>query len=165
MSARGLYVDVKGVDGLRRALKPLLQPEIDQHIWSALKKGAAEYKKDLARESRPASKHMAKAARYRKARRERPAYIVGYDRKKAFFAHFVIGGTGAHGPRKAKALVFVPGWNPYLGTSSHGVGNGWVRAARVRGVQPNPIVDRVATRGEAARTRDIENQFVKETGL
>jgi hypothetical protein len=165
MSNAGIYVDVKGVAGIHRALRPLLQPEIDQHIWSSLKKGAAAYAKDLRRESKPASKTMAGAVRYYKARRERPAYVVGYRRKRAFFTHFVIGGTRDHGPRRARALVFIPGFNPYLGASSHGVGNGWVRAARVRGVPANPIVERVATRGESARARDIETQFVKETGL
>jgi hypothetical protein len=165
MSTRGAFIRVEGIDGLHRALRPLLQPEMDLRMYAALKESAKVYKKALAAESRPASRTMAAAVRYYKAKRDKPGYVIGYRRRKAFFTHFVIGGTRDHGPRKAKALVFVPGWNPYLGASSHGAGNGWVRAARVRGVKANNIVERVGTRLEQRAAKQVESTFVKETGL
>ena len=77
----------------------------------------------------------------------------------------VIGGTRAHGPRFAKALVFIPGFNPYLGASSHGVGNGWVRARRVAGVPPNDIVGRAVAKYETATAAAIETDVAKRAGL
>lgn len=165
MSARQSFVEVRGVTELHRALRPLLEPEISLTLDAGLKEAAKLYRRELRKESKPASRHMASAVRYYKAKRDRPGYVVGYRRKRALFAHFVIGGTRDHGPRKADALVFVPGWNPYLGASSHGVGNQVVRARRVRGVKPNNIVDRVATRVESAAAKKVDTTFAKETGL
>lgn len=111
------------------------------------------------------SRHMARAVRVKRAKTGKPGWVVGSRRKIAFFWHMVINGTRDHGPRKADALVFVPGWNPYLGASSHGAGNGWVRARRVRGVKPNPIIDRVVARRERQTADGIERDIVKRTGL
>jgi hypothetical protein len=111
---------------------------------------------------------MAKAVRVKRARTGKPGWVVGSRRKVAFFWHMVINGTKAHGPRKANALIFIPGWNPFLGASSHGVGGEagkWVRAKRVRGVAPNPIVDRVVARRESAVAKDLERDYLKGTGL
>lgn len=130
-------------------LAPWLEPELSRHLDTATKAAATMLAKQLRTEVRPVSKHMARAVRVKRGKGPRPIWVVGSRRKTppgAFFWHFVIGGTKDHGPRKASALVFVPGWNPYLGASSHGAGNGWVRALRVSGVKPNPIVKRVADR-------------------
>lgn len=168
--ARDVFIEVQGVKELHRALQPLLEPEIRLRMEASLKQGAQVYSKELRREARPASTRMSRAVRYYKAKRDKPGYVVGFRRRVAFFTHFVIGGTRDHGPRKAKLLWFVPGWNPY-GASSHGVGRtdgrggAWVRAARVRGVKANPIVDRVADRFEGRVAKATEAQFVKETGL
>jgi hypothetical protein len=161
-------IRVEGVSAVQHALSPFLQPELDRHLYAALKPGAMTFKREVAKEARPASMRMSKAARYRKAKRDKPGYVIGFKRKKAYFAHMVIGGTKDHGPRKADALVFVPGWNPYGGASSRGVGGskgGWVRASRVSGVKPNPIVERAASRADAAVTRQVEAALAKETGL
>ena len=90
--------------------------------------------------------------------------MVGSKRKIAFFWPFVIGGTRDHGPRRAKALVFVPGWNPYLGASSKGVGNRWVRAQRVRGVRASNSVEKVANANEALVVRQIDKDMERMTG-
>lgn len=160
-----LRVTVDGVPAIHRAFRPLLEPEITAIIDASNKKAAQSLAKDVRAEARPVSRHMARAVRVKRAKTGKPGWVVGSRRKIAFFWHMVINGTRDHGPRKADALVFVPGWNPYLGASSHGVGNGWVRAKRVRGVKPNPIIDRVVARRERQTADGIERDIVKRTGL
>lgn len=158
-------VRVEGVDAIHRAFRPLLEPEITAILDAANKKAAQSLAKDVRAEARPVSKHMARAVRVKRAKTGKPGWVVGSRRKIAFFWHMVINGTRDHGPRKADALVFVPGWNPYLGASSKGVGSKWVRALRVRGVTANPIIDRVVSRRERAVADGIEHAVVKRTGL
>lgn len=160
-----LRVTVDGVPAIHRAFRPLLEPEITQIIDAATRTAARSLAKDVKAEARPVSRHMARAVRVKRAKTGKPGWVVGSRRKIAFFWHMVINGTRDHGPRKADALVFVPGWNPYLGASSHGAGNGWVRARRVRGVKPNPIIDRVVARRERQTADGIERDIVKRTGL
>ena len=167
MTVRGgstITYRVQGVSGIRKALRPWLEPELTREIDAANKKAANALAKELRSAMRPVSKHMAKAVRVKRARTGKPGWIVGSRRKVAFFWPFVIGGTKAHGPRRAKALVFIPGWNPYLGVSSHGAGNQWVRASRVKGVPANDIVERVATAGESKAMREVDNHMTKSTG-
>lgn len=159
------FVRVEGVPAIHRAFRPLLEPEITAIIDASTKKAAQSLAKDVRAEARPVSRHMARAVRVKRAKTGKPGWVVGSRRKIAFFWHMVINGTRDHGPRKADALVFVPGWNPYLGASSHGAGNGWVRARRVRGVKPNPIIDRVVARRERQTADGIERDIVKRTGL
>jgi hypothetical protein len=159
-----ITVQVSGVDGVRRALAPWLEPELTAHLDAANKRAAQTMAKELRAEAKPVSKHMSRAVRVKRARTGKPGWVVGSKRKIAFFWHMVIGGTRDHGPRKAKALVFVPGWNPYLGASSRGVDRGWIRAARVRGVGPNPIVERVARQHERRVAADIDRDMTKATG-
>jgi hypothetical protein len=150
MSSR--YIQIQGVDGIRKAIRPLLEPEISKELDAATKKAAQTYAKALRPELRTVSKRMARAVRVKRAKRERPGWVVGSKRKVAFFWPFVIGGTRDHGPRKAKLMSFV----------SQGKS---VRAKRVRGVPANPIVERVAQRVESKAAADAEKQFVAGTGL
>jgi hypothetical protein len=159
-----MAVETVGVSGIRKALAPWLEPELTAELDVATKRAAQTLAKDLRSEARPVSKHMAKAVRVKRARTGKPGWIVGSRRKVAFFWHMVIRGTKSHGPRKAKALVFVPGWTPYIGASSHGVGNGVVRVSRVKGVDPNPIVERVARRGETRAAAGIDADMTRATG-
>lgn len=158
MSARAprgtstLNVQVVGIDPLRRALRPLLEPEITAIIDAANKRAAQEYAKALRPAVGAVSKRMRKAVRVRRAKTGKPGWIVGSKRSVAFFWPFVIGGTRAHGPRKAKYLAFQ-------------VNGKWVRASRVSGVKANPIVERIAEQHERRIANQIEDQFVKETGL
>lgn len=168
MTTRGgatAYVTVQGVDGIRRALRPWLEPELTKELDAANKKAAQAMAKELRTEVRPVSKHMAKAVRVRRAKTGKPGWVIGSRRKIAFFWPFVIGGTKEHGPKPGHpALIFVPGWNPYLGASSKGVGNGWVRARRVRGVRANDLVEKVAKRAEASVAKGIDDHMKRSTG-
>lgn len=160
-----LSVEVVGLSALARALRPLLEPELTEHIDAGTRAAARSLAKDLRAEARPVSAHMAKAVRVKRARTGKPGWVVGSRRKIAFFWHMVIGGTKDHGPRKADQLVFIPGFNPYIGASSKGVGNRVVRTRRVRGVRPNPIVDRVVARRERAVAAALQKDIAKGLGL
>ena len=146
-------VKVQGVSGIRRALRPLLEPEISRELDAATKKAAQTYAKALRPALRPVSRRMARAVRVKRAKRERPAWVVGSRRKVAFFWPFVIGGTKDHGPRKAPFLRFKDAQGKY------------VRASRVRGVKGNPIVDRVARSVERQAAAQADKSFVQGTGL
>lgn len=168
MTVRGrstVRVQVRGVSELQRALRPLLDPEFTDIIDAENKKAAQSLAKDVRAEAKPASKHMAKAVRVKRAKTGKPGWVVGSRRKIAFFFHMVIVGTRDHGPRRADAMVFIPGWNPYIGGSSKGVGNKVVRTKHVRGVRANPIIERVVARREAGVARKLENDIAKRAGL
>lgn len=158
-------VYVSGAPAIRRALAGWLEPELTAHLDASTKAAAKTLAKAVKAEARPVSRHMARAVRVRRAKTGKPGWVVGSSRKIAFFWPFVIGGTKRHGPSRRKALVFVPGWNPYLGTSSHGVGNKWVRASSVAGVPPNDIVERAANKSEDAAMRDVDSQMTRSTGI
>lgn len=160
-----LVVRVHGVPPLQRAFRELLDPELTNTIDVSNKKTAQSLAKDLRAEARPVSKHMARAVRVKRAKTGKPGWVVGSRRKIAFFWHMVIGGTKDHGPRRADALVFIPGWNPYIGASSQGVGNKVIRTMRVRGVGATPLIERMMARREAAAARALENDIAKRLGL
>lgn len=145
-----ITVQVKGADALHRTLSKWLQPELDKQLDAATKESAKVMAKELKSALRPVSKRMARAVRVRRAKRERPGYVVGSRRKTAFFWPFVIGGTRDHGPRKAKLLVWV-------------TPTATVRAHRVRGVRPNPIVERVASRTENRAMAEADKLMEKNT--
>lgn len=147
-----ISVEVEGLDALRTALRPLLEPEITKAFDEVNKAGAKAYAKALRPAVRSASTRMARAVRVKRAKTGKPDWVVGSKRKVAFFWPFVIAGTKDHGPKKAKALV----WKGP---------NGWVRSGRVRGMTENPIVERIAKANEARIAREIDINWTRKTGL
>lgn len=145
-------IQVVGLERLQRAFRPLLEPELTRHLDAANKQAAQGLAKELRKEVRPASKRMARAVRVRRAKTGKPDWIVGSRRKVAFFWPWVIRGTRAHGPRRAKALHFQ-------------VGGQWVTTQRVAGVKANPAVDRVAQRHGKRAVEDAGRQFKQDVGL
>ena len=145
-------VTVLGVGGIRRALRPLLEPELTASIDKANKKGAQLYAKKLRPAVGARSSRMRKAVRVKRAKTGKPGWVIGSKRKVAFFWPFVIGGTRTHGPRKADALRFKSGGR-------------WVTVKSVRGVKADPIVERVGKSNEAEVDRTINDAFAQETGL
>lgn len=142
-------IQVKGVDGVRRMLKQYTDPSLSKRFRSATKAGGNELKGPLKAESGKVSKRMARAVTVKQGssglegashmpRVREPHAFVGYRTKAAFFANMVLGGTKAHGPKRAGLMVF------------RAKGGGIVRTRHVRGVRPNPIVSRVAASHEAA---------------
>lgn len=147
-----ISVEVLGLSGLQKALRPLLDPELTNTIDKANKKGAQTYAKRLRPAVGARSTRMRKAVRVRRAKTGKPGWIVGSKRSVAFFWPFVIGGTRDHGPRKAPALRFQ-------------VNGSWISTRRVRGVKADPIVEKVGKGSEAEVDRVINQAFAAETGL
>lgn len=145
-------VEIVGATGIRKALAPLLEPELTKAIDKANKKGAQLYAKKLRPAVGARSSRMRKAVRVKRAKTGKPGWVVGSKRSVAFFWPFVIGGTKTHGPRKAKTLRFQ-------------VNGTWISARRVSGVKADPIVDRVGRGSEAEVDRLINQVFAEETGL
>ena len=153
MSIRVTY---EGIDDVHRMLSAYSDPRLTERLKAATKDGAKVFVKPLKSEARPVSRRMANSVKVLTNKRDKPGYHVkfkptGNQYTTPYFKHMVIGGTSSHGPRtSAPALVFVPGWNPYMGRAPRArrAGNAWVRAARVKGVRPNPMVTRVADRYE-----------------
>lgn len=127
---RGSTFRVIGADGVETMLKDYMVPKLPRRLQVATKAGATVFKEPLKSAARPLSKRLARSVSVRVAKRDKPASVVTFRPKVAFFRHFIIGGTADHGPRRARALVFV--------------GNGGlIRTKRVRGTPPHPIIERV----------------------
>lgn len=124
-------VTVNGAAKAKQMLAQYKDPEFSRRAQIGTVQGAEVVRRPLQREAARASSRMAKAVSIRQAQRNRPAAVVTFRPKIAWFRHFVIGGTRSHGPRRRKALRF-------RGRS------GWVVVKRVRGVRPNPMIERVA---------------------
>lgn len=133
MAAAGATVvfRIEGSARARRMLRQWQEPELSRRAQTATTVGVEVVRRPLQKEAAAVSSRMSKSVYVRKARRDLPATVAGYRPKVAWFRHFVIGGTRAHGPRRKQALRFRGRF-------------GWVIVKRVRGVKPNPIIVRVA---------------------
>lgn len=151
---------VLGVNEIRKWLKAYTGPELRKRMKRATKAGAEQLRGPLRSESRNVSQRMGKAVSVVATPRTLAGKItrlrggdvgtyIGYRRKTAFFAHFVVGGTKDHGPRRARAMVF------------RGKDGGWVRTRHVRGVKANPIPSRVASRHEGAVYHAVDRDLDK----
>ena len=138
-------IEVIGADGVHRMLQAYTDPTLTKRMAAATKAGAQVFGPPLTAEARTVSRRLAKSVSVRAGRRDKPSAVVTFRPKIAWFRHFIIGGTKAHGPRKARLLAFIPNWNPYF-SGGPPAGASQVRTAQVRGVAANPIVDRVADR-------------------
>jgi len=150
-------VEVRGVDGVHRMLEKYTDPKLTKRLQKAVSAGAKVYVSPLRSEARPVSKRMARAVTSNQTGRgivdaprggsRDPKAVVGFRAKLAFFARFVVGGTKAHGPRRARALAF------------RGRGGNLVVVQSVRGVKPNPMIARVAQSHEGAASAAIDRSL------
>lgn len=139
-------VEVTGAPGVHKLLRGYTQPQLDRRIQQAVKAGASVFKAPLKSEASRVSARLSRAVSVRAAKRNKPAAIATFRSGVAFFRHFVIGGTRAHGPRRKRVLT----WKGP---------NGRIFAKRVRGVPPNPIVARVADRYESQAYKAIDRDL------
>lgn len=116
-------IEINGVPAVRAMLAKWQDPALSKRAQAAAKVGATTLKAPLQEAVRPLSKRMAASVYVHVAKRDRPAYVVGHHRSKAFFWPFVIGGTKAHS------------------TSAR---DGHRSGPFVRGVPAHPVVDKVA---------------------
>lgn len=151
-------IEIRGDREVRQMLGQYKNPTLTKRLQDATKAGATVFKPAVKAEAGRVSKRLARSVSVRRAKRDRPATILVFRPKVAFFRHFVIGGTRDHGPRKAQWLFFIPGWNQYF-TTGPPAGRSQVRAKRVRGVRANPIIARVASRLETAAYAAIDRDL------
>lgn len=130
-----ISVHVTGAPAVHEMLRDYMEPVLPQRLQKAMDEGAKVFVPPLKAEASRVSKRMARAVSRKRGKRDRPSTVVVFNRRRAFFAHFVIGGTKDHGPRSADRLA----WQGKSGP---------IFARRVRGVQANPMVERVARRYE-----------------
>lgn len=142
VGGRIIGIEMQGEAEVRAMLAQWMEPQLTKRAQRATKKSANVLKGPLKAAAGRISKRMAASVYVHVAKRDRPAYIVGHHRKKAFFWHMVIGGTKAHSLTPRKASRQVPG-KTYK---------------TVRGVRANPIVAEVAQRyGEQAYRAMIDD--------
>lgn len=159
-----IRIDIEGKEGVHEMLSAYADPEMTKRLKTATKAGAKVFVRPLKSEARGISRRMANSVKVLVNKKDKPGHYVAFRGKgpaNPYFKHMVIGGTKDHGPKRvarvsigrfsfgnkgAAALVFVPGWNPYMNRAPRKgkVGGGWVRAQRVKGVGPRPIVTGVA---------------------
>jgi len=135
----GLPEIQRAVDGLDKNLKPRLQ--------RATKAGASQFKAPAQKAARPLSRRLARSVSVKAARRDKPATVLTFRPKIAWFRHFVIQGTRDHGPRKARVLS----WD-----------QGRAFARHVRGVPPHPILERVFSARQQAASNAMAEELLKE---
>jgi hypothetical protein len=142
---------ITGQAGVHQMLAPYTAPRLPKRMQAVTKAGATVFKAPLKAEAGKVSKRLARSVSVRTAAKDKPATVVTFRPKIAFFRHWIIGGTRDHGPKSAKALVF------------KGKDGNLVVTGRVRGVQPNPIVDRVVARYEG-RAYDAMSEALDKQG-
>jgi hypothetical protein len=96
---------------------------------------------------------MKKAVRAGAVKRNKPGGIVKYDAKKAWFRHFLIGGTRSHEvkPKRASVMAFDAGGS-----------RAFSRGHNVRGLRANPVISRVADQKGDAALDHVEKFLVRE---
>jgi hypothetical protein len=140
-----ILVDFQGEAEVHAMLAKWMEPQLSKRAQRAAKKGANVLKAPLKAAAGRLSKRMAASVYVHVAKRDRPAYVVGHHRKKAFFWHMVIGGTKAHSLSPRKAAKRTRASYPF-----------------VRGVQPHPIVAEVAQRYQAQAYQAMISDLSKE---
>lgn len=106
---------------------------------------AERLRDEAARESGPASRTVSDSWKTKPGAIVEDAAIVWSD---AWFAAFLARGTRAHGPRKAKRMVWVEDGKT-------------IRASYVRGIRPDPFHERAIETTEAAAD-DILDRLIAE---
>jgi hypothetical protein len=135
----GLKIDVRGIPEVKAMLGKLVGPDADKMLQRATAAGGVEVKKALVQEA-PYDR-LKRAVWLRRAKRQRPATVVGHHKKNGGFPwHMVAGGTEAHGPKHSSTFLIF---------TSKRTGQRVV-ARRVQGVHANPFVARAGERSKAA---------------
>lgn len=143
----GIDVDVRGIPEVQASLGKLTGPAMKRTLQKASTAGAKALKKPVqAAAPKGATGRLRKSISSRQARRDRPAAVVTARPKIAFYRHMVIGGTKAHGPRKASNTMLI-----FRGRDGRNVMTPWVRGTPAR-----PFIDVGFQHGKGDAERAIE---------
>ena len=154
MAISGITVDVRGLAGVQAMLGKWDDKSARKVLRSALRSGGAVVKKAVKAEA--PYPDLKRAVWARTAGKGQIGFVIGHHKSNGgFIWHMVVGGTKAHGPRKAKALVF---YNRKAGNM--------VVASSVRGISPNPFVARAYAHSEAtamAKVSEVIDKYLDST--
>jgi hypothetical protein len=147
----GISVDVRGVEAVQKMLARFEKKEADKILQKACSAGGKVMKKGLV-DAAPYP-GLKKSVWLRRAKRQRPATVIGHHKKPGFYWHMVILGTQKHRIRfpDQKAAGVQRSHLP----QTAGLGN-----IKHPGTKPNPFVARayeatgVATMHEFERVID-----------
>jgi hypothetical protein len=146
-----VQVTVKAGDVLRM-LDPWTDPKANKRLQDATRAAVKTLKPPLRAEGARVSRRMGRLSNIKVGRaryqRDRPGTVIGFKRR---------GGTAA----QAKARTGPPFFAHWviLGTKDHPGRRG---GGRIRGMKPNPMIDRVA-RANEARTFAVFNAELDKT--
>lgn len=141
-----ISVDVRGVGDVQDALAKLDDKQAKAMLQKSASAGA-KVLKGTVKSAAPkgATGNLKRSIRSGQTKRKRPAARVYVFKPIAFYRHMVVGGTKAHGPKRASWLVFRP-----VG-EAHNV---WAR--RVRGTRPRPFFAQGFDAGRSAAEAAID---------
>jgi hypothetical protein len=149
-------IEVRGLKDVLKAIDKL-DPKLQK---KALQKATADAAKKVLKPKVKAETPwptMKRAVKAGVAKREKPAGIVKYDAKKAFYRHMLLGGTKAHSTRKRR------------GSSIQAFDDGGMRKFSrghdVRGIKANPVISRVADQYGDAALDHVERFLSRQFGL
>ena len=153
-----MSVDIE-VRGLKDVLKAIdkLDPKLQK---KSLQKATADAAKKVLKPKVKAETpwpSMKRAVRAGVAKKEKPAGIVKYDPKRAWYRHILVGGSKAHSTKARRAggiQAFDDG-----GTRK------FSRGHDVRGIKANPVISRVADQYGDAALDHVERFLSRQFGL
>lgn len=139
-------ISIRGLTEVQRALGNLEGAQLKRALQKASTAGAKVAKKYLQAETpKGRTGRLRKSISAGQAKRERPAAIVKFRPRVAFYRHMVIGGTKAHRIRfPNQKAAGVP----------KSQGN-----IRHPGAKPNPIVERAWSKGETATMAAVNDSI------
>lgn len=147
-----LSIEVRGMGEVLKALDKL-DPKVGKRL---LQKATAEGAKKVLKPKVKAESpwpSMKRAVRAGAAKKDKPAGIVKYDPKRAWYRAILIGGSKTHST-KAKR----PGKGPIQAFDDGGTKK-FSRGHEVRGIKANPVISRVADQyGDQAL--DVTERFL-----
>lgn len=143
-------IEVRGMQDVLKALDKLDPKAGKKLMQKATAEGAKKVLKPKVKSESPWPS-MKRAVRAGAAKKDKPAGIVKYDPKRAFYRHMLIGGTKAHSTKARRSggiQAFDDG-----GTKK------FSRGHEVRGIKANPVITRVADQyGDQAL--DVTERFL-----
>jgi hypothetical protein len=152
-----VWVEVEGLDEIVELLERMEPRDSKRYQSKALAEGGKYVKPKLAAET-PWESYK-RAVTRGAAKKDKPAYIVKYDAKKAPFRHIMVGGSRAHStrpirsPRKDLQIFEDGGITKYS------------RGHDVRGVTADNTIARTADRYGDPTLDRVEEYLVKAFGL
>jgi hypothetical protein len=161
--APSVDVQIEGMKDVMAALDKLDPKDQKKTIQKATADAAKKVLKPKVKAETPWPV-MKRAVRAGSAKYEKPAGIVKYDNKRAWFRHFLVDGTKSHSThpkphgRKARARSAIQAF-------TDGGVKKFSRGHDVSGIKSNPVIKRVADQYGDAALDHVERFLSRQFGL